>query len=163
MMAPVGTPRPCRGGAGVGSVLSQSAYSRMSLTPSAWGIDCPQCIVQPTLLQALRKILTPPLPRLRPTIASLPNCSLLAIAYKGGECLRSPCSSDCAPCAPCSPDCAPCSPDCAPCSSDCAPCSPDCAPCSPDCAPCSPDCAPYAPCASSITKMCYSGLHFRHA
>ena len=26
--------------------------------------------------------------RLRPTVATLPNCSLLAIAYKGGERLR---------------------------------------------------------------------------
>jgi len=32
-----------------------------------------------------RKILTPPPTRLRPTVATLPNCSLLAIAYMGGE------------------------------------------------------------------------------
>jgi hypothetical protein len=33
----------------------------------------------------VKKILTPPPSRLRPTVATLPNCSLLAIAYKGGE------------------------------------------------------------------------------
>ena len=34
------------------------------------------------------KLETPPLPRLRPTVTSLPNCSPLAIALKGGKCLR---------------------------------------------------------------------------
>ncbi len=62
VMAPVGTPLPCRGGVGVGSVLLQSAYSRAPLIPSAWGVDYPHCIAYPALLQAIRKILTPPLP-----------------------------------------------------------------------------------------------------
>ena len=39
-----------------------------------------------TITDSLRILETPPLPRLRPTVASLPNCSLLAIALKGGEC-----------------------------------------------------------------------------
>ncbi len=41
-----------------------------------------------TIRDSLRILETPPLPRLRPTVASLPNCSLLAIALKGGERLR---------------------------------------------------------------------------
>jgi hypothetical protein len=40
----------------------------------------------------LNKLVTPPLPWLRPTVASLPNCSLLVIAYKGGE-YHTACSS----------------------------------------------------------------------
>ncbi len=32
VMVPVGPPLPCRGGVGVGSVISQSAYPRASLT-----------------------------------------------------------------------------------------------------------------------------------
>ena len=32
-----------------------------------------------------KKLQSPPLPRLRPTVASLPNCSGLAIAFRGGE------------------------------------------------------------------------------
>ena len=39
----------------------------------------------PAMLSLRNKLETPPLPRLRPTVASLPNCSLLAIALRGGE------------------------------------------------------------------------------
>ena len=49
--------------------------------PSRGGVRGGVCDFLP-----MNKLVTPPLPRLRPTVASLPNCSLLAIAYIGGEC-----------------------------------------------------------------------------
>ena len=68
----VGTPLPSRGGA----MMSLSGHH---LQEGRGGV----CIFFTD-----KKLETPPLPRLRPTVASLPNCSPLAIALKGGERLR---------------------------------------------------------------------------
>ena len=55
------------------------------------GVGSVSLLALSCLRRVLRHFNTDPTPaRLRPTVASLPNCSLLAIAYMGGECLRSP-------------------------------------------------------------------------